>query len=142
MDRPTYSRHPEHDVRITSAKNAITALLPLDLYPAHKRELLSICLWKITEADGKKKVRYWSEGAINSQNSKLHHEHVHERRELIQRLLNGENIEIVLTDAVACMVTEQEHHILSKSAEKGWQRYKHSNIKVYDALTQKWPEFF
>ena len=87
---PEYREHKDRTKRIESAIIAINALLPLELYPAHKRELLGICIWKITEADGKMKVRYWSEGSIVNEKARLQHEHVHERKELISRLLNGE----------------------------------------------------
>ena len=138
MDLPTYKQHKERDGRIRSAKLAINALLPLDLLVSHKKELLSVCIWKITEADGKAKVRYWSEGAIEALTRELQHEHVHERRELIERLLSGESIDTVLQDAIACMVTKAEHQILGNKKSIGWLRYSESGIRVYDALESNW----
>lgn len=135
---PTYREHKDRLNRIQSAIIAINALLPLDLHHAHKTELIRVCLWKITEADGKKKVRYWSEGAMSNANAKLQHEHVHEMRELISRLLAGEEIRNVVNDAVACMVTEQEHASLRKSSSTGWQRYKDAGINVFDSKDQRW----
>jgi len=136
--KPNYAEHKDRRARISSAITAIETILPLDLYLAHKKELLSVCIWKITEADGKLKVRYWSEGAIDNQSSKLQHEHVHERKELIARLLSGEAVESVVTDAVACIVTREEHSQLGLSTSPGWQRYKDSGIRVYDAKAQRW----
>jgi predicted GTPase len=136
--KPNYVQHKDRDARIISAIKAIEAILPLDLYPAHKRELLSVCIWKITEADGKLKVRYWSEGAVGNQSSKLQHEHVHERKELIARLLSGEAVNSVVADAVACMVTKEEHAQLGVSSNLGWQRYKDIGIRVYDAKEHQW----
>ena len=51
--KPEYKKHKDHEKKIKSAITAIKAILPLELYLAHKKELLSICIWKITEADGK-----------------------------------------------------------------------------------------
>jgi hypothetical protein len=82
MKLPVYKQHLDRDKRISSAKLAIRALIPLDLLLAHKKELLSVCIWKITEADGKTKVRYWTEAAIVASKHELQHEHVHERNEL------------------------------------------------------------
>jgi hypothetical protein len=79
--------------RIKSAITAINVLLPLDLYPAHKTELIGVRIWKITEADGKAKVRYWSEGAMSNPNAKLQDERVHEKKELISRLLLARRLE-------------------------------------------------
>ncbi len=135
---PEYIEHKDRTKRIESAIIAINALLSLELYPAHKRELLGVCIWKITEADGKKKVRYWSEGSITNENETLQHEHVHERKELISRLLDGEAVELVVNDAIACMVTKDEHLALGKSSSLGWQRYKEQGIKVFDTKYQQW----
>jgi hypothetical protein len=138
MTLPQYKPHPERNDRIESAKLAIEAIVPLELYPAHKKELLSVCLWKITEADGKMNVRYWSQDATQSPISILQHEHVHERRELIHRLLNGEAVESVVVDAVACIVTKDEHAILGKSKKLGWERYCDVGIRVFDSKNQEW----
>lgn len=138
MKKPKYVPHKDRDARIGSSIRAIEAILPLDLYPTHKKELLSVCIWKITEADGKSKVRYWSEGALENQSGKLQHEHIHERKELISRLLDGESVQSVISDAIACMVTKEEHLGLGRSSMLGWQRYRESGIRVYDTKEQNW----
>ncbi len=135
---PIYKFHKDRDERLRSAKEAITALLKLDLYLAHKKELLDVCIWKITEADGKYKTRYWSEGATKSEEKYWRHEHVHEKKELITRLIKGERLETVFDDMVACTVTKEEHSLLSKSSSQGWQRYRDANIKVYDSMKSQW----
>ncbi|MBF6650135.1 hypothetical protein [Methylobacter sp. BlB1] len=138
MSIPKYIPHPNREKRINSAIVAIKALLPLDMYLAHKKELLSTCIWKITEADGKLKVRYWSEGALSASSKDLRHEHVFERRELISRLLSGENIDSVVNDAVGCLVTKDEHTVLTLSVASGWNRYKDCGIMVFDSEKQEW----
>ena len=138
MNKRVYKPHREREARIKSAVAAISALLPLDLYPAHKKELISVCLWKITEADGKLNVQYWSEGALSADKKELRHEHVYERRELIQRLLDGETPESVVCNAIACIVTREEHKLLSESEESGWNRYSDANVRVFDIKKQEW----
>jgi hypothetical protein len=138
MNSKKYIPHKDRDKRISSAVTAITALLPLDLYIPHKKELLSTCIWKITEADGKFKVRYWSEGALIAPVKQLRHEHVFERKELIERLMSGENIASVISDAIACIVTKDEHDLLSASAQSGWKRYHDCQIGVFDSRDQVW----
>jgi len=140
MGLPEYQPHRDREERISSALLAIRAIVPLPLYPAHKRELLSVCIWKITEADGKKKVRYWSEGAIWSDPKTLQHEHVVERKELVSRLLAGDDPEQVVNDAVACMVTPAEHSVLGKCGGSGWDRYAQASIRVYDSQNGVWKD--
>ena len=138
MTKPRYIPHKDNEKRIESAIVAIKALLPLDLYLSHKKELLSICIWKITEADGKLKVRYWSEDALSASQKNLRHEHVFERKELISRLLSGENVDVVVRNAIACLVTKDEHVVLSSSGKSGWDRYMDCNIKVFDSAKDEW----
>jgi len=52
MQLPEYTQHKDTDKRIKSAIMALKALTVLDLYPEHREELLTVCLWKITTADG------------------------------------------------------------------------------------------
>ncbi len=138
MSLPVFKPHADRSARIESAKTAIHAITALDLYPAHKKELLSICIWKITQADGKYKVRYWSEGSVRADKRNLRHEHVVERKELIQRLLAGEEVESVVADAIACIVTKVEHALLGKNQASGWSRYHEAGIRIYDSMDGKW----
>ena len=144
MDLPVYTPHEDRDIRIRSAVTAIKALLDLDLYPSHKKELISVCIWKITEADGKLRTRYRSVGSLNvSSGTKLQHEHVFERKSLIQRLLDQkEEVQIILNDAIGCVVTKEEHDYLSRVSREnpdleGWGRYKIAGIQVFDLETQR-----
>ncbi len=61
-----------------------------------------------------------------------------ERKELIGRILSGEDINIVVKNAIACLVTKEEHSKLSLTNNSGWERYKKSGIKVYDSKNKKW----
>ena len=141
----TYTPHRDHNLRILSAKSAIKAVLPLDLYPAHKRELISVCLWKITEADGKLNTRYRSERAINGANKRLlQHEHVNTRKHLIEMLLKkNELADHIENLAIGCLVTKAEHQKLTTISlqdptVEGWERYRLAEVRVYDCFEKKY----
>jgi len=138
MELPAYKKHKDHDEIIRSAYTAVKAILSLELYPAHKRELLDICIWKISEVDGKYKTRYRSIGALQEMDVRnLRHEHVEERKELIYRLIEDpDNYESILNDIVACIVTKEEHEQLHRQNKKGWDRYKAAKIKVFDLINR------
>lgn len=144
MHLPVYKKHKDHDKIIESAHLAISALLPLNLYEKHKRELIDVCLWKITEVDGKYKTRYRSEGALHIKDIKmLHHEHVVEKYKVIDQLLeNPEKMEEILALMYGCVVTRQEHALLTSISNKnpslhGWCRYHTAGIRVYDLQCRK-----
>jgi len=143
LNLPSYKKHKDHNIRLESAYLAVKVLLETNLYPAHKKELLSICIWKITEADGKYKTRFMSENAINEFNQKnLQHEHVVERQFLVNELLNNpSDYKNTLSKALACIVTKEEHKKLTFATKEnknlqGWKRYKFIGIKVFDLLEQ------
>ncbi|MFA6528359.1 MAG: hypothetical protein WCT46_02355 [Candidatus Gracilibacteria bacterium] len=104
----------------------------------HKKELLSCLIWKTTEASGKYNTRYVSKGVFNG-GFPVEHEHVFTRKTLVEKMLrNPEDIRLVIDEAVACLVTKEEHGSLSKSNRDGWERYEDIGIKIYDRLKGKW----
>lgn len=125
---------------IESVTLNIKAILSSGSIEKHKRDLLDICIWQLTEVDGKWNTRFRSEGAQTKENwDSVQHEHVFQRRNLISRLINEEKISDVILDAVPCLVTPQEHKFLTSiSKDKnidGWLRYKACGIRVFDLLT-------
>ena len=115
MELPEYKQHKDHDEIISSAYFSVKSLSALNLYPRHKRELIDVCIWKITEVDGKYKTRYRSEGALHiTDSSKLHHEHVFEKKHLIDSLLEDpDSYKSILDTAIGCVVTREEHALLT-----------------------------
>ena len=110
-----YRPRPDREKRLTSSVKAAEALVGLDLYPQPKGELLSICVWKATELDGKWNTRFCSRGALEADpDTKLNHEHVVERAKLVDRMLAGVTVDKVLKSAVACVVTVAEHKRLTE----------------------------
>ena len=133
--------------RVTSAKRIISALLGLrsTVRDDHLRELLSVCLWKITEAepDHKHRTRFRSERALKARARDLRHEHVFERSKLIEELLsNPARADEIADLAVACTVTAAEHQLLEAACRNdpglsGWARYKAAGIRVIDMTTKR-----
>lgn len=114
--------------------------------------LIDKVVWGVTTCVDKHKLnlRYISEGAKgvfaklgsasvsaaekNSLRKTLRHEHVVPRRLMIQKLMGADPA--VLTEAVACVVTIDEHAQLGDGA--GWERYWTAKIRVWDRATGHW----
>jgi hypothetical protein len=145
MQRVKKLMKPNADARRNSAVTLIKILLvcekPPTVLPEHVRELIGTLLWKITEADGKYNTRYKTRGAIEcTDKSQLQHEHVYQRRKMIDLLLNAnpEAADDILSEAVGCTVTVLEHNLLSKcDSEYGWDRYRRANLEVFDTVTKE-----
>jgi hypothetical protein len=138
--------HPDARKRIESALNAVRALLAADLIDAHKRELLSVCIWKLSLAEGKSKytTRFMSAASSGRIARHLAHEHVHERAKLVSALLSGalapDNLSAL---AVACTVTRDEHVRLTAVGKvdpsiDGWERYRIASVAVIDCAQACW----
>lgn len=135
--RRQFRPRKDGEARKRSATHA-AALVAADalIVNAHKRELLSIAIWKYTEAEGGKwRCRYRSSGVLSEVVSPIEHEHVWPRKWLIDRMLNRpERVPEIMASAVACLVTAEEHRRLGAVAPHlvGWERYGAAGIVVYD----------
>jgi hypothetical protein len=124
-----------HLVKVLLASRGPGVLLP------HLRELLTIFLWKITEADSSKyKTRYQSRAALErSSGSKLHHEHVYQRSRMIDALIGATPAQIdeILALAIGCTVTREEaDRLLQFDSDYGWERYRKAGIEVLDTAQE------
>lgn len=138
-----YIRHRDAEQRIASAKAAIRAILDADLYKPHLKELLTICIWKLTLAEGKSKykTRYRSTASLDQPTKSLNHEHVIETHKLVQHLIaRPSQHDKIASRAIACVVTRQEHTQLTAISKlqpevHGWDRYREAGIEVLDTKT-------
>lgn len=128
------------DLKKKSAAYLIKHLLKVEAggyEKSHLSELLSTLIWKFTEANGKHKLDFMSLRAMSETNKKnLIHEHVFERAKLVSRLLEpNAKVDTILKDAVACLVTKEDHDQLSKVDKnlEGWDRYIAAGIDVFDS---------
>jgi len=141
-----FEPHPQSEMRKRSAFTLIKCLLAKKNKPevlsAHYRELLSVLLWKITEADGKHNTRFKSQRALRCRDKgKLRHDHVCQRSKMIAALEKAapRKVDKILRTAIGCTVTKKEHRRLSKFDKKydSWKRYQKAGIKVIDTQTNK-----
>lgn len=139
-----FKPHPQSDGRKRSAIILIKYLLRKknpDVLAVHRRELLSILLWKITLAESSKcKARLRTQGATSSSKKiKLEHDHVFQRAKMIAALEKAalQEVDGILKNAVGCVVTKKEHARLSEFDNKyhGWDRYRKARLTVIDTET-------
>ncbi len=112
-------------------------------------ENISNWIWKITESPGPKREtkykgqRYWSGASLDhyqrTRSTKgLRHEHVFERKKLIDEIVEAhadeEQIKKIFKKAVACVVLHDEHKKLKSG--NGWQRYKSAKVEKVDLLEE------
>jgi hypothetical protein len=141
-----FKSHPQSEARKRSAVILIKRLLlekKPEVLPAHRRELLSVLLWKITEAESPKcKTRFQSLRASRcSEKVKLRHDHIFQRSKMIAALekASANKIDGILKNAFGCTVTIKEHNRLCKFDKEydGWARYRKARIKVINTETGK-----
>jgi hypothetical protein len=147
-----FERHRHANKRLESAKTIIKALLELRsdsrIHPPHLRKFLSNGLWQITQANGKYNTQFCSRAALDAlhEGSKqgLQHEHVFERKKMVDSLLERpEKIEEIVERAAGCIVTKTEHALLGRVDPRldGWDRYRAAKIRVINRETGQPLEF-
>lgn len=136
----------------SSALELVRQILPMQgVHTRHHRELLSIALWKWTEAPGaaphpKYNLRYVSRGVLAMDDAKVNHDHVWPRKWIIDELLSKNSwapdaLEDFLgTYGIACVVTTDEHARLSGKTRTGWQRYVDAGVDVWDRQLGRWAD--
>jgi hypothetical protein len=141
-----FKPHPQSEARRRSAVTLIKFLLAEkkpEVLPTHYRQLLTVLLWKITEAESTKyKTRFQSQGALRRGDKvKLRHDHVFQRSKMIAALeeATAHKVDLILKKAFGCTVTIKEHSLLSKFDKKydGWARYRKAGIVVINTQTCK-----
>ena len=112
--------------------------------PVHVRELLSILVWKWTEADGKYRgCRFWTPQALAADRSTWAHEHVVPRKLVVRALLDLPDPspsavrDLLERVGLACIVTRDEHDALPDLPwetlhDDPWARYREAGIEVVE----------
>lgn len=130
---------PSENEIFESAVLLVEATLQLPILESHKRDVINGMLWSITQARGKYATRYRSlDSDSPPPGTKLQHEHVIPRKELIDAIMNEPHrARELLATAVACVVTVEEHRRLTRVSRenpelKGWERYRAAGIEWRD----------
>ncbi|MGD0799607.1 MAG: hypothetical protein ABR910_17980 [Acidobacteriaceae bacterium] len=137
--RYTYVERPGAEAKVKSGIALARLVLSgrNELLEAHVSEVLRIAICKVTEANCRKhETRFCSLEAYSNPDRPVEHEHVDTILSLRQKLLSAcpEQVESILRNAQACVVTLPEHQDLSMIPDSvcGWDRYKAAGIKVVD----------
>jgi hypothetical protein len=140
----TFEARPEAENcrrSLTSLVKVLLANRKPDVLLAHYRAVIDTLLWKFTEADGKFNTRFRTQGAMKCDDKrKLRHEHVYQRRKMIDELVKAkpEEVDSILKRAIGCTITDDEHDRLkSFDYEYGWKRYQKARLVVIDRKSGK-----
>lgn len=139
---PDWKPHPDADARRESAIALAKAVLAGEgVSDSHRRQALSLAIWKYTEADGKWRTRYRSVAAVGVDYRLLNHEHVLTRKQLIDLMLKeGSACDEIMATAIGCCVLREEHRRLTAVERAdptlaGWERYRAAAVPVVDQAT-------
>jgi hypothetical protein len=139
-----FKRHRHYEERKRSAVALIHYVLAnhaVEVLATHRGEILTVLLWKLTQAEGGKYgTLLKSSGTRNCKDKKkLRHDHVFQRAKMIAALIKAapDQVDKILATAVGCTVTAKEHKRLSKFDKTcdGWKRYRRAKIVVFDTQT-------
>lgn len=154
--RPQSEVHERKRSAFTLIKWLLAKKNKRGIFPSHRRELLKVLLFKITEAEAPKhKTRFQSQGALACselsgkrfqecrKKAKLQHDHVYQRSKMIDALEKAyphtKKVDNILKKAVGCTITNKENDLLREFDKEydGWDRYREAKIRVKDEKTGK-----
>lgn len=140
---------------VASAKTLAKVVLRSRLLDKHKKHILSVVQWLISEVDGKYTTRYRSKKVVDLANKYLQssgkkvearrlkdikrkahgeliqHEHVNTRKYITNEIMeNPDRVDSILDQVIGCVVSKSEHGKLRKRGT-GWARYR-NRVPVYD----------
>ena len=138
-----YRPGADREERLASAVALATWAIRSDgLHPQHRVRIAKQAVWFATECDGKLTPRMRTRAAMEydgpNHYSALQHEHVTPLRVLVERMhASPGDIEMIVREAPACLVTREEHQRLTPldRTQYGWDRYRVAGIDVLDAMT-------
>lgn len=145
-----YVRARNSQEKIDSARELIkVALRDTSMLPAHRKHLLKLAQWWVTEADGKWKTRFRSVEVVRLARDdplsevRINHEHVYGRAQLADRMLRDhEQASEILELCVGCVVTVEEHgRLTAERNAQGWDRYVEAKVPVLDTAAPGWPVY-
>jgi hypothetical protein len=97
--------------------------------------MLNHTIWLVAEVSGNFHARYRSAGVLKAVGVLIQRDHVFPRKMLVEELLLPEtNVSSVVERAQCCIVTVEEHILLTKVPKQfiGWERYKQAGVIVHD----------
>lgn len=137
-----FRENPAAEAEVRSAIQLIKLMLQAetDILPKHRREVLNVALWKVTEAasDHKHRTRFCSAAVFSLPDCECRHDHVFQRGKMIEHLMQcgPDAVDKIVSKSVACTITKEEHVALNKYKHlDGWERYRRATITVVDATT-------
>ncbi len=141
--RLPYEPAPDRAERLAAAIAAAEfAVSQKKMHHKMRHRILREATWETTEVDGKLTPRFRSPAAMAyigpKPASMLRHDHVFTRAELIKRMLEpGADVAAVMSLAVGCLVTKDEHTRLTTfdKTHHGWRRFLAAKVDVLDAAT-------
>ena len=145
-----YVRAEDAQNKVASARElANVALRETGMLQSHRKHLLKLAQWWVTEADGKWKTRFRSAAVIQlaqddpDSQMLINHEHVYGRAELAERMMQDRSqVDAILELCIGCIVTVEEHRKLSaQRGLQGWDRYRTAEVRVRDTAMPGWPVF-
>lgn len=143
-----YVRAADAQRKVDSARQlVIMAISGHGMLHSHRRHLLKLAQWWVTEADGKWRTRFRSQAVVHlamtepEAQVRINHEHVYGRASLADRMLaDPTQVEPILELCVGCIVTVDEHRRLSALRDaEGWERYERAGVFVVDAESSSNP---
>jgi hypothetical protein len=124
--------------RLRDVELLLSTINELKIHQSAKKKMLNHALWLVAELSGNFMPRYRSASVLAHLGLPIRRDHIFERQVLVREILgDSPNYESIVARSICCLVTSEEHKLLSTVPEaiRGFDRYSHIEITIYDMLT-------
>ena len=133
-----YQQKSDAELRLKDVETLLRTITMMPLHSRTKKKMLNHVLWLVVELTGNFHCQYRSAGVLKDTGVRIQRDHIYPRKQLVEELLGPEpNFADIVTRAQCCVVTHEEHQLLTKVPKEvlGWERYEKAGVKWYDMRT-------
>jgi hypothetical protein len=130
-----YVAQPNNAADLKDIELLLQTIRALPIHAGIKKKMLNHAIWLVAEVSGNFRGRYRSAGVLKTVGVPIQRDHVFPRKMLVEELLLPEaNVTSVIERSQCCIVTREEHKLLTKVPQQfiGWERYKQAGVIVHD----------
>lgn len=136
--RIPYSAPQDAKQRLEDVERLLSTIRDMPLHAKTKKMMLNRTIWLVVELTGNFYSRFRSAGVLAKVGVRIQRDHIYPRKQLIAEVLAREvDLASIIERAECCVVTKEEHDLLSKvkANVQGRERYALAGVEIHDMAT-------
>jgi hypothetical protein len=132
-----YLAPKDAEQRLEDVTRLLSTIRDMPLHATTKKLMLNRTIWLVVELTGNFYSRFRSAGVLANVGVRIQRDHIYPRKQLVAEVLAGEDLASIVKRAQCCIVTREDHDLLSKvkAIVQGRERYALAGVEIHDMAT-------